>query len=135
MPNIDRNVNALGFIVTIVVGVNAIHGSQILTRDAYINHPKSVDSKNNSSYPSFMIKNYSQLLIGIIVGLVAELLIGKLVFVNNSPLLVAQDQNRQTETAKRSNNPSLAESGNTAVSDHFVDVNKMVKIGLDAERN
>jgi predicted cobalt transporter CbtA len=58
-----------------------------------------------------MIKDYSQLLVGFIVGLVAGLLIAKMVFVNNSPLRVAQDQSRQTETAKRSDNPSPSESG------------------------
>jgi hypothetical protein len=58
-----------------------------------------------------MIKNYSQMLIGIIVGLVAGLLIAKMVFVNNLPLPPAVDQSRQGETAKRSNNPSPSESG------------------------
>lgn len=58
-----------------------------------------------------MIKDCSQLFIGIIDGFVAGLLIAKVVFVNNSPLPTAQDQSRQTETAKPSNNPSPTESG------------------------
>lgn len=67
--------------------------------------------KNNPSDPLFMKKHCSQLLIWIIVGLVAGLSIAKMVFVNNLPLPAAQDRSRQTETAKRSNNPSPAERG------------------------
>jgi hypothetical protein len=58
-----------------------------------------------------MIKSYSQLLVGIIVGLAAGMLIAKMVFVDNSPLPVAQDHSRQTETAKRFNNLGSSESG------------------------
>ena len=82
------------------------------------------DSKNNSSYPSFMIKNYSQLLIGIIVGLVAGLLIAKMVFVNNSPLPVVQDQNRQTE--KRPNNEAVR-TGDSGIPQKAFDVLKYIK--------
>jgi hypothetical protein len=87
----------------------------------------SFDSKNNPSYPSAMIKNYSQLFIGIIVGLVAGLLIAKMVFVSNSPLSAAQDQSRQTETAKSYNDPSPPESGNASVAAKAFRVLKYIK--------
>jgi ribonuclease T1 len=71
-----------------------------------------------------MIKNYSQLLIGIIVGLVAGLLIAKMVFVNNSPIPAAQDQSRQTE--KRPNNEATR-TGDSGIPLKIFDVLKYIK--------
>jgi ribonuclease T1 len=81
-----------------------------------------------------MIKNYSQLLIGIIagiiVGLIAGLLIAKVVFVGNSQSAI-EDQSRQNESPRRQNprenerNP--AESGNATVPAKAISVLKYIK--------
>lgn len=51
-----------------------------------------------------MVKNYSQLLTGLVIGLSAGLLIAKVVFVNNSNTTVPVIQNHQTENNRPANN-------------------------------
>jgi guanyl-specific ribonuclease Sa len=82
-----------------------------------------------------MIKNYSQLLVGIVVGLIAGLLIGKTVFVNNKSLTGVQDQNRQTETRPPKDNEPPAnpsKNGNSAVPPKVFTVLKYIKANNQA---
>lgn len=84
-----------------------------------------------------MIKNYSQLLVGIIIGLVAGLLIARVIFVNNTPPPAEQDQGRRAETSRRPGtvdpppaNPS--ENGNAAIPQKARDVLKYIKANGEA---
>lgn len=78
-----------------------------------------------------MVKNYSQLLIGIIIGLVAGLLIAKVVFVNNSPIPAVSDQAYQRENPPRQNNKenpaAQSERTNTAIPPKVLTVLKYIK--------
>jgi guanyl-specific ribonuclease Sa len=53
-----------------------------------------------------MVKNYSQLLIGIIIGLVAGLLIARVVFVGGSAPTPSSDQSKQSDGSRRNNDDS-----------------------------
>jgi ribonuclease T1 len=51
-----------------------------------------------------MLKNYSQLLTGLVIGLIAGLLIAKVVFVNNGNTTIPVIKNQQTENNRPTNN-------------------------------
>lgn len=82
-----------------------------------------------------MVKNYSQLLIGVLIGLVAGLLIARVVFVNNVPPPSA-DQSRQAESSRqqgrKSDPPPASENGNASIPQKARDVLKYIKANNEA---
>lgn len=90
-----------------------------------------------------MVKNYSQLLIGVLIGLVAGLLIARVVFVNNAPHNQS-DQSRQTESTRRNNDearqsqgrkdnsPPNPENGNASIPQKARDMLKYIKANNEA---
>jgi guanyl-specific ribonuclease Sa len=61
-----------------------------------------------------MLKNYSQLLTGLGIGLIAGLLIAKVVFVNNGNTTVPVIKNQQTENNRPTNNNNNNSNTNTS---------------------
>jgi ribonuclease T1 len=80
-----------------------------------------------------MIKNYAQLITGIIIGLVAGLLIAKLVFVNNtlpsSPVVQNNktDNNRNTNNNNDNLNTNPVENVNTVLPEKVITVLRYIK--------
>jgi ribonuclease T1 len=84
-----------------------------------------------------MIKNYAQLLTGIIIGLVAGLLIAKLVFVNNAvPSPAVQnnktDNNRNTNNPNNNLNTNPSEKGNATIPEKVITVLRYIKANNSA---
>ena len=84
-----------------------------------------------------MVKNYSQLFIGIIIGLVAGLLIARVVFVNNAPQQSPADQSHQTDSSRqpqsrRDNPPPQSENGNASIPQKARDLLKYIKANNEA---
>jgi ribonuclease T1 len=84
-----------------------------------------------------MLKNYSQLLIGVIIGLLAGLLIAKLVFVNNAvPSPAAQNNKTDNNQNANNNNNNLntnpGENRNTTVPEKVITVLRYIKANNSA---
>jgi ribonuclease T1 len=88
---------------------------------------------DNFSYLWVMIKNYSQLLIGVIIGLIAGLLIAKVVWVNNAVPSLPAVQNNKTDNNRNNNNPNNnlntnpSEKGNTNIPEKVITVLRYIK--------